>query len=482
MLIWLFLIPFASSLLVFLFPKFLKGYEKAFAFLLSLIPLLLLLFSPERWDGAEIDYAWIPALSVKFHLGLDRYSLIFLYLTAIIIPVSILSYSSKADYHTNAFFSLVLLLQGLLIGFFSARDLVVFMIFWEAMILPLYFIISYWGGIKRGKIALKFLLYMVAGSSLMVAGVLAVYFFAPSANGSSPFDFYSITTAVDSQPQAVWILAIFLLAFCVKTPLFPFHAWLADTYTAAPTAGTILLSAILSKAGIYGILRFGTDLFPETIKLFAPYVLLLAIIGVFYGAFAAWMLQDFKRLIAYSSFSHVNFILAGLFVFSGTAEEGAILQAINHSITIAALFLAAGWLEERLGSTEIGVAGGLCKYMPKLCWFTLVFVLSAIALPGTNSFVGEILILFGLFGAKPILGAILALSVIVSAIYMLRFMQKVYFETPVKARPGFYDLKPQEYITALMFAGAIFWIGLYPSFFLKQIEPQGKKIAMEIPR
>ncbi|WP_068470265.1 complex I subunit 4 family protein [Candidatus Protochlamydia phocaeensis] len=473
-LLWLFFTPFMTAAVAFAL-SFIPGKKlKPLAVALSLIPLAILLFGGMNWIGAQVAYPWLPALSVEFHLSVDSLSLLFLYLTAIIIPISLLAMRSEELRSPGVFYGLVLLLQGLLIGFFTARDLVVFTLFWEAMLIPLYFIINFWGGAKRQAAAFKFLIYLLAGSSLMVAGVLALYLTA-LANGMGTFNLDALARFSHTMPHAAWIGFVFILAFAVKTPLFPFHAWLPDAYYEAPIAGSILLSALLSKAGIYGFLRIGLELFPNLIQAWSPLLLGLAIAGVLYGGLAAWMQSDFKRLIAYSSFSHVNFVLAGLFVWSQAAHGGAILQAINHGISIAGLFLVVGWLEERLQSTAIGPAGGLAKFMPHLCWLTLLFVLSSVALPGTNSFVGEIMILFGLFGQHPWLASILGLTVILSAVYMLRWMQKVYFETPRPSQPSWVDISGREWAIALPLVALIFWIGLYPSPILKQVDPAAEK-------
>lgn len=468
--LWLFVIPFAASLISFLAPSFSKVHLKLRVFALSLIPLFLLIYGNTEWVNASFDEAWLPALNIHFYLKIDSLSLLFLYLTAFIVPVSILAVNVREVTTPHIFYGLVLLLQGLLFGFFMARDLVVFTIFWEGMLLPLYFLITLWGGSKRQEAALKFLVYMIAGSFLMIVGVLALYFAAQQGGQAGTFNLDALKRVAETFPHAAWVAAVFLLAFAVKTPLFPFQGWLPDTYYQASTPSTILLSAILSKAGIYGVLRISIDLFPQQMQEWSPYLIGLAVIGVFYGALAAWTQRDFKRLIAYSSFSHVNFILVGLFVWDHTAQAGAVLQALNHGITIAALFLAAGWLEERTGSTAIGPMGGLAYFMPRLCWFTLIFVLSSVALPGTNSFVGELLILFGLFSWQPYVAAILGITVILSVVYMLRFMQKVYFETPSTIQKSWIDLRAKEMVLSLPFIVLIFWIGIYPSPILDQIK------------
>lgn len=454
----LFVVPFISALLVFLFGLASSRYLKEIAALLSLIPLAMLLMKGTGWLGASEHHPWIPFLSIEFFLSVDGLSLLFLFLTAIIVPVSILSVDRKHTPSQRTFYALILLLQGLLIGFFTSRDLALFTVFWEAMLLPLYFIIAGWGSVNKENAAIKFLIYMVAGSCLMVAAVLALYF----SSSHETFNLDQLASSASSSSFAPLIFGIFLLAFAVKTPLFPFHAWLPDAYCRAPLAGTILLSAILSKAGIYGIARIGYGLFPALLKEWSPLLLSLAIAGALYGALVAWKQNDYKRLIAYSSFSHVNFILAGLFIWNEAAQSGALLQAFNHGITIAALFLAAGWLEKRLKTTTMGEATGLAKYLPRLCWITLVFVLSSVALPSTNNFVGEFMVLFGLFGQNGWLAALLGLTVILSVVYMLRFMQSIFFGKASPIQHGWNDLSFKEVALAIPLIFLIFWVGLHP--------------------
>lgn len=475
-LLWLFAIPFIAAFTLLLLPHLSNLTLKRIAIGLSLIPLAMLIIGHTNWIGSEVIIPWISPLSINFHLTIDSLSLLFLYLTAIVIPISLFATPNQELTSPHAFYFLVLLLEGLLIGFFTTRDLALFTIFWEAMLLPLYFIINLWGGARRQAASLKFLIYLLAGSALLVVAVLALYFTAASNQGTGTFNLDALASIAESTPYAYWICAIFLLAFAVKTPLFPFHAWLPDAYYQAPMSGTILLSAILSKAGIYGIVRIALGLFPTILMKWNPLLLGLAISGVFYGGLAAWRQNDFKRLIAYSSFSHVNFVLAGLFIWSQTAQEGAILQALNHGITIAALFLVAGWLQNRIGTTSMNEFSGVAEFFPRLCWLTLVFVLSSVALPGTNNFIGELLVLFGLFGKSPELAAILGLTVILSVMYMLRWMQNVYFN-PSNFRPeNKSDIKGKDLAVALPLVALILWIGIYPDPLLKQIEPITAKI------
>ena len=471
-LIGLFIFPFLASGVMFILPTMSAKNLKRLAFAISLLPLAALLYGHSHWLGAEINYAWLPALSIHFHLRVDSLSLFFLYLTALIIPISLLAVRHHHLLFPSVFYGLVFLLQGLLIGFFTAQDLAVFTFFWEAILIPLYFLINLWGGPQRQLASLKFLIYMIAGSTLMVIAVLALYFAAASIQGTGTFNLDRLASISDTLPHGAWLCAIFLLAFAVKTPLFPFHAWLPDTYYQASTPGTILLAALLSKAGIYGFLRIGLELFPTLMLAWSPLLLGLAITGAFYGGLAAWMQKDFKRLIAYSSFSHVNFILAGIFAANQVAHTGAILQVFNHSITITGLFLTIGWLAERLGTTSISYASGLAKFLPKLCWLTLVFALASIALPSTSNFVGELLILFGLFDENRWVAAFLGLTIILSAIYMLRWIQKVYFEVPSPYQERWHDITKKEIAVALPLIALIFWIGIYPVPLLEQIRPK----------
>lgn len=445
----------------------------------SLVPLLLLLINYDHWIGETIEYPWLPHVSIAFHLSVDSLSLFFVMLTAVVVTISIFSMPTSGLKTPHFFYGLIFLLEGLLFGFFTARDLVVFTLFWEAMLLPLFFIIQLWGGEWRFAAALQFIVYMIGGSILMVAAVIALYVAAGAMTGNPSFDLDQLEKLSFHDPLSTIVFAIFLLAFAVKTPLFPFHAWLPDAYSEAPFTGTILLSAVLSKAGIYGFLRIGLGLFPDLAEQWSTLLLVLSIIGVFYGGILAWTQTDVKRLIAYSSFSHVNFILAGLFMGNALAYSGVVLQSFNHAITIAALFLAVEWLEKRIGSRSMNQASGLATYLPKLCWITLVFVLSAVALPGTNTFVGEIMILLGIFHQHPALASLLATSVILSVLYMLRWIQKVYFENPSPFQDNWKDLQGKEMSIALALIALIFWVGIYPAPLLQRIPSSQKTMIAE---
>lgn len=452
--------------------------KKWLSFTLSLLPLAILLLGYGHWDGSNLKYPWISALGIDFFLQMDGLSFIFVLLTAVVTPFAIAATHEEEHKSSTLYYVLILLLQGFLLILFTARDLALFTIAWEAILIPIYLIMLLWGGAQRQSAALQFLIYMFAGSALFVAAVLGLYFSA----SPSTFNLDQLKLVATDAPYATLLFAIFLLAFAVKTPLFPFHAWLPITYVQAPFAGTILLAALLSKAGIYGIARIGWELFPKQMGEYSLPLLCLAIAGTLYGAFAAWTQDSIKRLIAYSSLSHVNFILAGLFLTGEVAFQGAILQAFNHGITIAALFLVTYWLLLRVEETSLGAISGAAKYLPKLCWITLFFVLSAIALPGTNNFIGELIILFALFKQNMWLAAFLALTVIFSAIYMLRWIQKIYFEEERRIMSAENnDIGFKEFFLILPLIALTLGIGIYPSPLLNEIKPLAQKIASATP-
>ncbi len=468
----LFFLPLVSALLMGFLKGITRQQQQWLAFLLSLLPLAFLLGSYPHWLGAEERYPWFPFLSIEFSLKVDFLSLLFLYLTAIVTPISILSLNPGKINRPHYLYSLILFLQGLLIGFFTANDLVVFTVFWEAMLFPLYFIISIWGGVNRKNAAFKFIVYLIAGSSLMIIGLLALYYSA----GLETFAIDQLSN--DSMIYSPWVFAVFALAFAVKAPLFPFHGWLPDSYYEAPIPGSILLAGLLSKASIYGFLRVGIGLFPSHMIEWSSIFLWLAIIGVFYGGLVAWMQDDFKKVIAYSSFSHVNFILVGIFAWSQISQSGAVMQAFNHGITITALFLIVGWLYERVNTTDLNTFGGLARYFPQLCWITLFFVLSSIALPGLNNFIGEIMILWGLFISQPFPAALLASTVILSALYMLKWMQQIYFGRPSQLSFMYRDISKKEIAICLPLILIILGVGVYPAPIITKIKPSEHAIAI----
>lgn len=453
----------AASLMFMLYSCEIK-YKKEIAFLFSLSTLFILAYAGNSIFYQDVNIPWFKALSIDFHLKVDPLSLLFLYLTAIIFPIVILSVKKQED--SSSLYGSILSLQAFLVIFFTARDLVVFTVFWEATLLPIYFILTMFGGEGRKMAALKFIVYMIAGSFLLVAAVLSLYFSAAATFGEGSFNLDVLSKIADTLPQATLLFTIFLLAFAVKTPLFPFHAWLPNTYTEATTAGTIILSAVLSKTGVYGMFRIGLELFPSHIQAVAVYALPLAIFSVLYGAIAAWMQKDYKRLIAYSSFSHINFIMAGFFVPSLIGHAGALLQVLNHGVIITGLFLVASFLEDRIHTRALYEHRGLAKYLPRLCWLTLVFFLASVSLPGTNNFIGELLIFIGIFAVHPWYTPVLGLAIILSVIYSLRYMELNFFGKDVEVEPSYTDIGAKEMLLVAPLVIIIFLIGIYPQIIL----------------
>ncbi len=462
-LMWIFILPFLSAFALFCLKRVSTRSAKRCAFLLSLMPLLLLAYAYKNLIGMDAAYPWIPALGINFHLAVDGISLVFLWLTAIVIPVTILMENSPNMPKGYIYYGLSLMLQGLLFAFFMARDLFMFVFFWEAMLIPLFFIMQYWGGPERRTAAFTFIIYMFAGSIFMIAAILALYL------QLGTFDVQQIAGKAEALPYASLIFAIFLLAFAVKTPLFPFHGWLPEAYYQAPFGGAVQLSALLSKAGIYGVAFIGIQLFPNLMKEWSLPLLSLAIAGVIYAALAAWMQSDYKRLIAYTSLSHVNFVLAGLFLVNGIGVKGAIFQAFNHGITITALFLTASWFQNKIHTTAIGPYSGLAKYFPRLCWTAFFFVLATVALPGTNNFIGELLILLGVFSKHPWLAVALTFNVVLVVVYMLRWVQKMYFGIPSPRQEEWRDIGLKDLGLALPLVVITLWLGLYPMPVLQEI-------------
>jgi NADH-quinone oxidoreductase subunit M len=358
-----------------------------------------------------------------------------------------------------------------MIGVFAALDLVLFYIFWEAVLIPMYLIIGVWGGPRRVYAAVKFILYTVAGSLLMLVAILYLYFAYHAATGEFTFDLIRLYETPLGRSAQLWLFAAFALAFAIKVPMFPFHTWLPDAHVEAPTAGSVILAGVLLKMGTYGFVRFAMPLFPEATLAFAPWMILLAVIGIIYGALVAMVQPDVKKLVAYSSVSHLGFVMLGLFALNTQGIQGGILQMVNHGLSTGALFLAVGMIYERRHTREISEFGGLAAVVP---WFAagfLVICLSSLGLPGLNGFIGEFLILLGAFRMNPYVAGISATGVILAAVYLLWMYQRVMFGpvTNEKNR-GLRDLTAREFWTLAPVIALIIWIGVYPNPFLRKLD------------
>ncbi|MDE0317084.1 MAG: NADH-quinone oxidoreductase subunit M [Candidatus Poribacteria bacterium] len=425
-------------------------------------------------DGFQTDsqlyqkLPWIAGLGISYHIGIDGISLWLVLLTTFLTPICILAAWNSVEKGLSGFMMSLLALETGMLGVFCALDLFLFFVFWEAMLIPMYFLIGIWGGERRIYATIKFVLYTMAGSALMLVGILALYF----QNGNS-FDLVTLLATEGTFDHSYLLFLAFFIAFAIKVPLFPFHTWLPDAHVEAPTVGSVILAGVLLKMGTYGIVRFCLPLFPQAAADATPWIVPLAIIGIIYGALVAMVQPDLKKLVAYSSVSHLGFVVLGLFSKSHLGIQGSVLQMINHGLSTGALFLLVGMIYERRHSRMIVDFGGLAKKMPIFATIFLIVTLSSIGLPGLNGFVGEFMILLGSFvgGAFSKWYVVFATTgVILAAVYMLWMFQRVMFGTPDNTNASLPDLKPREIVVLLPILLFIVWIGVHPNTFLKPMK------------
>ncbi|MFL6228274.1 MAG: NuoM family protein [Pyrinomonadaceae bacterium] len=434
------------------------------------------------------DVNWVGAIGARYHVGVDGISLWLVLLTTLLMPISILSSWHAVEKRPLAFYVSLLLLEGAMIGVFVSLDLLVFYLFFEASLVPMFFLIGVWGGERRVYAAVKFFIYTALGSLLMLAGIISLYFlYAAGHNGAGTFDYVALTNALKDHTLSLvdanglptrtqfWLFLAFALAFAIKVPLFPFHTWLPDAHTEAPTAGSVILAGVLLKMGTYGFLRFNFALFPEMARAAAPVFIVLAVVGIIYGALVAMVQPDMKRLVAYSSVSHMGFVMLGLFSFTETGMQGALYQMLNHGVSTGALFLIVGMIYERRHTRMIADFGGVSKPMP---WFATFFVfasLSSIGLPMLNGFVGEFLIMLGTWTSgfnfgwmnPRVVTMFAATGVIWAAVYMLWMLQRVLFGRLTKRENArLTDLNWREIGLLLPLLALMIYMGLYPRPFL----------------
>ena len=405
---------------------------------------------------------WVPSLGISYSLGVDGISVLFVFLTALLGWICVVASWEAIDTKVKEFMISLLVMQSLMLGVFSALDLFLFYVFWEAMLIPMYIIIGVWGGKDRVYAAFKFFLYTLAGSLLFLVGILVLYF-----QGGETFDMVTLMEGDYSFAVQAWVFLAFLVAFAVKVPMVPLHTWLPDAHVQAPTAGSIVLAGVLLKMGAYGFLRFSLPMLPEASHYFAPLIQVLSVAAIVYGGFLALAQEDVKKLVAYSSVSHMGFVTLGLFTFNAKGVEGAVLQMFNHGITTGALFLFVGLIYERTQTRIISDYGGLMKMVPVYGILLCVFTLSSMAVPGTNAFVGELLVLAGAFGANKAIGAVAVAGAALSAAYLLGFFRKVALGPAVAmGGRGMWDLNAREMAGILPLVVFVFWVGLYPMPFI----------------
>jgi NADH-quinone oxidoreductase subunit M len=421
---------------------------------------LWVLFDPStpRMQFAE-QATWIVSPPINYSVGVDGISLPLILLTTFLTPLCVLVSWTAIQTRIKEFMACLLVMETAMLGVFVALDFVLFYVFWEAMLIPMYLLIGVWGGPNRVYAAVKFFLYTLTGSVLFLVAILVLFF-----QGGQTFDILLLSRVEYSPALQFWLFLAFFAAFAVKVPMFPFHTWLPDAHVEAPTAGSVILASVLLKMGAYGFLRFALPMLPDAAAAFTPMMVALSLTAILYGAYMALAQADLKKLIAYSSVSHMGFVTLGIFALNAQGIEGAMMQMINHGITTGALFLCVGIIYERTHSRMITDNGGLAKPMPRYATFLVIFALSSLGLPGTNSFVGEFLVLVGTFLWSKPAAAIAALGIILAAVYLLWMVQRVVFELPAgRTAPKLVDLNLREFVTLAPLVALVFWIGLFPN-------------------
>ncbi len=439
----------------------------SFGITLASLLLVLTLFLPgfgKTATGSFLrieDFGWIERFGIRFSLALDGISLLLILLTAFLGVLCVLVSWKQIDRRVAAFhFFLLAMLSGVF-GVFLATDLFVFYLFWELQLIPMFFLIGVWGHENRVYATVKFVLFSITGSLLMLIAVIGLYLIHGSQTGNYTFSLFALMRTRLSPGVEMWLYAAFLLAFAIKIPVFPVHTWLPDAHTEAPTAGSVILAGLLLKTGTYAVLRFAMPLFPASAARSAPLLVVLGLVGLFYAAWVALAQKDMKRLVAYSSISHMGLIVVGLAVWSSMTLSGAVLQMVNHGLTTSALFILVGMLDERTGTRDLADFGGLWRRMPVFSAFFLLFGMSSLGLPGLNNFVGEILILVGVFKEKPLAGVIGFIGIVFILVYVLRLLQDSLFG---EARRDFelWDLTAREAAILAPLAMAVVLIGVHP--------------------
>ncbi|SNC68509.1 NADH dehydrogenase subunit M [Hymenobacter gelipurpurascens] len=477
--------PVVAALLLHFFKG---GAARVAAFGAALVEFVLavyaaITFNSNHTGQFSFNHEWIASAGINFHVGMDGLSLLLVLLTTFLVPIILLAAFRRNFENEGAFYALVLFMETGLVGVFTAQDAFLFYFMWEVALIPIYFLAGVWGGVNRAKVTFKFFLYTIVGSLFMLAGFVYLYFqTGPAANGlaahnSDIASFYNLNLSVQEQSWLFWLI---FAAFAVKMPIFPFHTWQPDTYTESPAPATMLLSGIMLKMGIYGCMRWLLPVVPQGVSQWQNLVLVLAIIGIIYGAIIAIRQQDVKRLIAYSSLSHVGLMAAGVFSLTQIGLQGASIQMLAHGINVVGMFFIADAIERRTGTRNIADLGGLTRQAPVLTVCFLVLLLGTVALPLTNGFVGEFLLLAGVYEYNAWMGAVAGVTIILAAVYLLRMFQRVMLGPDSTFTATFTDLTGAELAVLVPLIVLVFWIGLFPNMFLHLSEGSVMGILNEV--
>ncbi len=480
-------LPILGVLLLLFIPKdnksVLRGVTVAVTLATFLVSLPILFGFQTNADFQFVENVpWIAAgpFAMRYNIGIDGISLWLVILTTFIMPIAVVSTFTAVEEKVKEYMICLLLLETGMLGAFISLDLFLFYIFWEVMLIPMYFIIGIWGGKNRIYAAVKFFVYTMAGSVLMLVALIFLYFKGVQA-GITDFSVLRFFELKLDPAVQTWLFLAFAFSFAIKVPMFPFHTWLPDAHTEAPTAGSVILAAILLKMGTYGYVRFAMPLFPDAAARFAPLIATLAVIGIIYAALVAMVQEDVKKLVAYSSVAHLGFVMLGIFAFNAEGITGGMLQMLNHGVSTGALFLIVGFIYERRHTRLITDFGGLSKQMPVFATIFMIVTFSSIGLPGTNGFVGEFLVLIGAFESSLRWWTVVAASgVILSAVYMLWMFQRVMFgELDNPKNQKLVDLNAREIGIMVPLLVLIFVMGLYPNPFIEKMDPAIKKLVAQ---